>query len=111
METPEGEDINSLFLNYDKDAILQLIEERKAAPLNLPEGETLGQVPQTPSSEITPTRFEVRFWLFERGYYPFQQHIIIIIIFMKIGPKKEKMRLPNRSKLCPLSETPVNKGF
>ncbi len=29
VETPEGEDINSLFLNYDKDAILQLIDERK----------------------------------------------------------------------------------
>ncbi len=53
VETPEGEDINSLFLNYDKDAILQLIEERKAAPLNLPERETLEQTPQTPSSETT----------------------------------------------------------
>ncbi|MBN2660364.1 MAG: toprim domain-containing protein, partial [Tannerellaceae bacterium] len=29
VETPEGEDVNSLFLNYDKDAILQLIDERK----------------------------------------------------------------------------------
>ncbi len=29
VEIPEGEDINSLFLNYDKDAILQLLDERK----------------------------------------------------------------------------------
>ena len=29
VETPEGEDINSLFVNYDKDAILQLLDERK----------------------------------------------------------------------------------
>lgn len=27
--TPENEDVNSLFVNYDKDAILQLIDERK----------------------------------------------------------------------------------
>lgn len=53
VETPKGEDINSLFLNYDKDTILQLLEERKTAPLNLPKGETLEQVSQTPSFEIT----------------------------------------------------------
>ena len=29
VKTPENEDVNSLFLNYDKDAILQLIDERK----------------------------------------------------------------------------------
>ncbi|MGM0568963.1 MAG: CHC2 zinc finger domain-containing protein, partial [Elusimicrobiota bacterium] len=29
VETPENEDINSLYLKYDKEAILQLIEERK----------------------------------------------------------------------------------
>jgi len=28
VETPEGEDINSLYVKYDKDAILQLIDER-----------------------------------------------------------------------------------
>lgn len=30
VNTPEGEDINSLYVNYDKDAILQLLEERKS---------------------------------------------------------------------------------
>lgn len=29
VDTPEGEDINSLFVNYDKDALLQLLNERK----------------------------------------------------------------------------------
>jgi DNA primase catalytic core len=29
VETPEGEDINSLYVTYDKDALLQLLEERK----------------------------------------------------------------------------------
>jgi DNA primase len=29
VETPEGEDVNSLYVNYDKDAILQLLDERK----------------------------------------------------------------------------------
>jgi DNA primase len=29
IETPEGEDINSMFVNYGKEAVLQLIEERK----------------------------------------------------------------------------------
>ena len=31
VPTPEGEDINSLFVNYGKEAILQLIEERQPA--------------------------------------------------------------------------------
>jgi 5S rRNA maturation endonuclease (ribonuclease M5)/ABC-type dipeptide/oligopeptide/nickel transport system ATPase component len=43
VETPEGEDINSLYVKYDKDAVLQLIDERiTPAPLNLPQGETFG---------------------------------------------------------------------
>ncbi|WP_299556786.1 CHC2 zinc finger domain-containing protein [Seonamhaeicola sp.] len=29
VETPQGEDVNSLYVNYDQDAILQLLEERK----------------------------------------------------------------------------------
>ncbi len=29
VETPEGEDINSLYVNYDEDAIVQLLDERK----------------------------------------------------------------------------------
>lgn len=28
VETPDGEDVNSLYINYDRDAILQLLEER-----------------------------------------------------------------------------------
>nr|WP_319570052.1 CHC2 zinc finger domain-containing protein [uncultured Draconibacterium sp.] len=45
VETPEGEDINSLFLNYDKEAILQLIDERKL--FLLPE-ETEVEAPEMP---------------------------------------------------------------
>jgi DNA primase catalytic core len=30
VNTPEGEDINSLYVNYDKDAILQLLDERSS---------------------------------------------------------------------------------
>jgi DNA primase catalytic core len=41
--TPENEDINSLFLNYDKDAILQLIEERKLFFLTESSGSTPNQ--------------------------------------------------------------------
>ena len=45
VETPDGEDINSMYVTYEKEAILQLLDERKEmkAPLNLPQGETLGQ--------------------------------------------------------------------
>ncbi len=51
VETPEGEDINSLYVNYDKDALLQLIDERKEpAPLNLPDGETLNNQAANQSS-------------------------------------------------------------
>lgn len=32
VSTPEGEDINSLFVNYGKDCLIQLINERK--PIN-----------------------------------------------------------------------------
>ena len=46
VETPEGEDVNSLFLNYDKDAILQLIDERK---LFLLSEETEVEPPEIPS--------------------------------------------------------------
>lgn len=30
VDTPEGEDINSLFVNYDKDALIQLLQERQS---------------------------------------------------------------------------------
>ncbi len=69
VETPEGEDINSLFLNYDKDAILQLIDERKTAPLNLPEGETLEQeqtellVPSNNAAQVPSPSGKVRMGL------------------------------------------------
>jgi len=61
VETPEGEDINSLYVNYGQEAIIQLIDERKKAPLNLPQGETLGQcklqqpeIIETVSKEVVP---------------------------------------------------------
>ena len=34
MQTPEGEDINSLYLKYDKEAILQLISDRKPCEIS-----------------------------------------------------------------------------
>ncbi len=55
VETPEGEDINSLYVNYDKDALLQLIDERKEpAPLNLPsaDGEALTNQAANQSSPL-----------------------------------------------------------
>ncbi|MBI9064670.1 MAG: toprim domain-containing protein [Marinilabiliaceae bacterium] len=38
VETPEGEDVNSLYINYGKETILQLIEERKVLEYSGPKG-------------------------------------------------------------------------
>ena len=48
-ETPENEDINSLFLNYGEDVIFELLDNRK--PCQLPE--TCNPGPATASSETT----------------------------------------------------------
>lgn len=49
--TPESEDINSLYVNYDKDAILQLVEERKLFVLTEKEEQQQGE-PERVAGEL-----------------------------------------------------------
>lgn len=51
VETPQEEDINSLYVNYDKDAVLQLLEERK--PLNKEHQEETLSTPSTLGTQGT----------------------------------------------------------
>jgi DNA primase len=59
VETPEGEDINSLLVAHTEEVFTHLLDKRKKeAPLNLPQGETSGRdAPEkTSPSEEAPSR-------------------------------------------------------
>jgi len=55
IETPENEDINSLAQGHEPEIFTNLIENRKEAPLNLPQGETLRKPGQ---SVLSPSPLE-----------------------------------------------------